>query len=142
MTAPSLLAGRRAYYHTRLCVSRRGAGERKLQGPQNTVGFTPHICKGNHVEGWEVTTNTEKQRSRINHSGQYGLRMGYGRFSGRDKRGGKKIGGSQYRKTLDKGQGKSQENVWCEALTQARIRASSHPPVSMSHQSSESMNSP
>src|SRR5215831_3324269 len=38
-------------YHTRRCVSRRGAGERKLQGPQNTVGFTPHIGKGNHVEG-------------------------------------------------------------------------------------------
>src|SRR4029453_4017352 len=51
MTAPSLLAGRRASYHTRRCVSRRGAGERKWQGPQNTVGFTPHICKGNHVEG-------------------------------------------------------------------------------------------
>jgi|RhiMetdeSRZDD1v2_1073273.scaffolds.fasta_scaffold262416_4 hypothetical protein len=102
-----------------------------------TVAYAEHI-----LQGVEVTTNTEKPRSRINHGGQYGLRMGYGRFSGRDKRGGKKIGGSQYRKTLDKGQGKSQENVWCEALTQARIRASSHPPVSMSHQSSESMNSP
>jgi len=31
-----------------------------LQGPQNTVGFTPHICKGNHVEGWDLDSNPTK----------------------------------------------------------------------------------
>ena len=35
-------------------MSLQGAGERKLQGPKDTVGFTPHICKGNHVEGCEL----------------------------------------------------------------------------------------
>jgi hypothetical protein len=66
----------------------------------------------------EVTIHTDKSRSRINHGDQYGLRMGYGRFSGRDKRGGKEIGGTQYRKTLDRSQEESQENVWFEALTE------------------------
>jgi hypothetical protein len=32
-------------YHTRLGLS--------LHDPQDTVGFTPHICKGNHDEGWD-----------------------------------------------------------------------------------------
>ena len=46
------------------------------------------------------------------------------------------------RKTLDRSQVKSQSSERFEALTQGGIRASSHPPVSVSHQSSKSMESP
>src|SRR5918911_1185077 len=63
MTAPPLWAGRRAYYHTRRCVSRRGAGERKLPGPQNTVGFTPHICSI-YVYVKEIMTLLVKSKTR------------------------------------------------------------------------------
>jgi hypothetical protein len=45
----------------------------------------------------------------------------------------------KYRKMLDDGQVKSQSKEGFEALTQDGIRASSHPPVSMSHQRSKSM---
>jgi hypothetical protein len=48
----------------------------------------------------------------------------------------------KYRKMLDDGQVKSQRNEGFEALTQDGIRASSHPPVSMSHQRSKSMKCP
>ena len=37
-------------YHTRRHLSLRGEGEQELQGSQDTVGFTPHICKGNRDE--------------------------------------------------------------------------------------------
>ena len=33
-------------------MSRRDEDEHEGQGCQNTVGFTPHICKGNHDEPW------------------------------------------------------------------------------------------
>ena len=33
-------------YHTGGCLSLRGEGEQELRRPQDTVGFTPHICKG------------------------------------------------------------------------------------------------
>jgi hypothetical protein len=45
----------------------------------------------------------------------------------------------KYRKMLDDGQVKSQRNEGFEALTQDGIRASGHPPVSISHQRSKSM---
>jgi hypothetical protein len=38
-------------YHTGEGLSLYGEGEQALRGAQNTVGFTPHICKGNHDEG-------------------------------------------------------------------------------------------
>ena len=31
---------------------------------RDKVGFTPHICKGNHVEDWEDTTTEEKNYHR------------------------------------------------------------------------------
>ncbi len=37
-------------YHTGQCLSLRGEGEQALRGSQDTVGFTPHICKGNRDE--------------------------------------------------------------------------------------------
>jgi transposase len=36
-------------YHTGEDLSLHG--EQALRGAQDTVGFTPHICKGNHDEG-------------------------------------------------------------------------------------------
>ena len=47
----------------------------------------------------------------------------------------------EYRKTLDKSQVKSQGSKGFEALTHGGIRASSHPPVSVTHQRSKSMES-
>jgi hypothetical protein len=40
-------------YHTGEDLSLHG--EQALRGAQDTVGFTPHICKGNHVEGCPVS---------------------------------------------------------------------------------------
>ena len=38
-------------YHTGEGLSLHGEGEQALRSAQDTVGFTPHICKGNHDEG-------------------------------------------------------------------------------------------
>ena len=40
-------------YHTGEGLSLHGEGEQALRGAQDTGGFTPHICKGNHDEGWD-----------------------------------------------------------------------------------------
>ena len=37
-------------YHTGQCLSLQGEGEQVRREPQDTVGFTPHICKGNRDE--------------------------------------------------------------------------------------------
>src|SRR5437764_19513 len=44
--------GERRMYHTGEDLSLHG--EQALRGAQDTVGFTPHICKGNHDEGWPL----------------------------------------------------------------------------------------
>ena len=36
-------------YHTGQCLSLQGEGEQVRREPQDTVGFTPHICKGNRL---------------------------------------------------------------------------------------------
>src|SRR5215510_11414348 len=55
MAAPSLVClGEGRIYHMGLCVSRRDEDEHE-EGCQNTVGFTPHICKGNHDEPCPTT---------------------------------------------------------------------------------------
>ena len=41
-------------YHTGEGLSLHGEGEQALRGAQDTVGFTPHICKGNHDEGCAI----------------------------------------------------------------------------------------
>ena len=49
-------------YHTGGRLSLRGEGEQELRRPQDTVGFTPHICKGNRDEDWAAVARADLDR--------------------------------------------------------------------------------
>jgi hypothetical protein len=57
----SRVSGRRGMSHTRRARGTTGKGQHHRRRPQDTVDFTPHICKGNHGEGCPLGRRTKRQ---------------------------------------------------------------------------------
>jgi hypothetical protein len=57
----SRVSGSRGMSHTRRARGTTGKGQHHRRRPQDTVDFTPHICKGNHGEGCPLGRRTKRQ---------------------------------------------------------------------------------